>query len=118
VTEIEHVLWTHLQLVETCDADGILHVALVGELDLAVANRLFSHLDQLTRGGTRVRVDLSGLEFIDVSGVRALMRAAQRRCQHGEQLVEIGHEMTPIVRRLIDLLGAAPSLWPTTHSFR
>jgi anti-anti-sigma factor len=116
--EIGHSMWTQLQLVETCDTDGILHIALVGELDVAVADRVSSRLDQLKRGGTRARLDLSQLEFTDVSGVRTLMRAAQHRDRHGEQLFEIGHDLMPIVRRVIDLVGAAPILWPTNHAFR
>src|SRR5437763_4899531 len=76
MTETDDPVWAQLQLVENRGADGILHIALVGELDLAVAAPLSSHFDQLGRGGTRARVDLSQLEFIDVSGVRALMRAA------------------------------------------
>jgi anti-anti-sigma factor len=117
MTEIDDSELAQLQLVETRDADGILDVALVGELDLAVVDRLSRRLEQLSRGGTRARVDLSRLEFIDVSGVRALMRAAQHRCRHDEQLLEIGREITPIVRRVIDLVGAASILWPTNHSF-
>jgi anti-anti-sigma regulatory factor len=65
----------------------------------------------------RARVDLSRLEFIDVSGARALMRAAQHRSRRGERLLEIGREITPIVRRVIDLVGAASILRPTNQSF-
>ena len=115
MTEIETPTWAQLQLVETRGADGILDLALVGELDLAVAAALSHRLDELGRGGTRARLDLSRLEFIDASGLRALTRAARRRCGSGEQLVEIGHEITPAVRHMIDLVGASPILWPTHH---
>lgn len=107
--------WAQFQLVESRDSDGILRIALVGELDLAVAGRLSSRLDQLADGWTRARLDLSQLEFMDLSGVRALMRAVQPRNQQREQLLEIGHDTTPIVRRVIDLVGAGPVLWPTNH---
>lgn len=114
--EIDHPIWTQLQLVESRDPDGVLRIALVGELDLAVAGRLSSRLDQLADGWTRARLDLSRLEFMDLSGVRALMRAVQHRNQHREQLIEIGRDTTRIVRRVIDLVGAGPVLWPTNHS--
>lgn len=114
--ELDEPIWTQLQLVESRDSDGILRIALVGELDLAVAGRLSSRLDQLADGWTRARLDLSQLEFMDLSGVRTLMRAVQHRNQHREQLLEIGQDTTPIVRRLIDLVGAAPVLWPKNHS--
>jgi anti-anti-sigma factor len=112
--DIGDPLWTQLQLVESPGPDGIVNIALVGELDLSVVHQFSSHLDQLRRGGVRVRLDLSELEFTDVSGVRALMRAAQYRCESGEQLLEIDHAITPAVRRVLDLVGAGPTLWPTT----
>ena len=116
VIEIDDSTWSQLELVESCDADGILRIAMVGELDLAVAAQLSSRLDQLMRDGTRARLDLSRLEFIDLRGVRTLMRAAQHRNQHGEEHLEIGHDTTLAVRRMFDLVGAGPLLWPTNHS--
>src|SRR5437660_12475408 len=114
--EIDQPIWTQLQLLESRDSDGILRIALVGELDLAVAGHLSSRLDQLADGWTRARLDLTRLEFMDVSGLRTLMRAVQHRNQHREQLLEICHDTTPIVRRLIDLVGAGPVLWPPNPS--
>src|SRR5581483_12016961 len=59
VIEIDDSTWRQLELVESCDADGILRIAMVGELDLAVAVQLSSRLDQLMRDGTPARLDLS-----------------------------------------------------------
>lgn len=59
MTEIDSVWTRTCKLLETRDADGILNIALAGELDLVVADRLSSRLHQLTRERTRVRVDLS-----------------------------------------------------------
>ena len=112
MTEIDHFASPTLEVMESRDPDGILRIALSGELDIAVAERLSTRLDQLSLNGARARVDLSRLVFIDLIGVRALIRAARHRGRHGEQLLEFGTATAPIVRRVIDLAGAAPILWP------
>ena len=56
--------------------------------------------------------------LMKVPGVRALMRAARHLGRRGEQLLEFGHEIPPIIRRMIDLVGAAQTLWPINHSLK
>lgn len=75
------------QVIESHDADGCVRLALVGELDLAVADHLSARFDQLSKDAIRVRVDLSRLEFIDSSGIRTLVHAAQNGCYGGRPLV-------------------------------
>ena len=117
MTEIRYFALPPFQVIESLDHDGTPRLALIGELDISGASRLSTRLDHYSRTGTRARVDLSGLVFMDLIGVRALMRAAHHRCEHDQQLLEFGTETAPIVRRVIDLVGAAPILWPTRHSF-
>jgi anti-sigma B factor antagonist len=68
--------------------DGHTIVALTGELDLAVAPKLESCLSDLDLGpGDTLVVDLSGLEFLDSSGLRVLVVAHQRAEHEGFRLV-------------------------------
>ena len=54
-------------------------VSLFGELDVATAPRLEKQLKRLQwAGAAAIVVDLSGLDFIDSSGMHALMRAQRR----------------------------------------
>ena len=101
------------RVVEGRDQHGVLRLTMIGELDLAVADRLSAHLDQLSSDRTRVRLDLSRLEFIDSSGIRVLIRAAQHASRNGEQLIEFVREVTQNVETVIGLVGAAPILWPS-----
>jgi anti-sigma B factor antagonist len=56
-------------------ADGEVHVALTGELDLATSPALERTLHDLpAAAGGRVVVDLRGLTFMDSTGLRVLMR--------------------------------------------
>jgi anti-sigma B factor antagonist len=102
-----------LRVRESRDPDGVLRVALAGELDLAVADQLALRLAQLRRDQVSVRLDLSHLEFTDSTGIRVLLEAVRNGSQNHDRLVEICPEMTPSVRKLIELVGVGPVLWPT-----
>lgn len=58
-----------------------------------------------------VRVDLSRLEFLDSMGLRMLREAVRHARSDGWRL-EVDSTVTPQVKRLIDLTGVAPLLWP------
>ena len=106
------------RVVERRDQDGVLRITLIGELDLAVADRLTARLDQLCSDRTRVRLDLSRLEFIDSSGIRVLIDAAQHGSKNGgEPLVEFVRQVRRNVETVISLVGAAPILWPSGRRF-
>lgn len=55
--------------------DGDFHViALAGDIDIETARELRAHfVEQVTDPATRVVVDLSGVEFMDSSGLGALV---------------------------------------------
>lgn len=58
-------------------ADGVVRIALAGEIDLAVADELHQLLTA-TAGdhpGLPVEVDMARVTFIDSSGIRAFVRA-------------------------------------------
>jgi anti-sigma B factor antagonist len=106
------------RIVESRNTDGVLRIALLGELDLAVADQLSLRLEQLRSDGIPVRLDLSRLEFIDSSGLRTLLKAMQRGRHNTERLVELDRMISHQVQRVIDIAGVAPVLWPTTESVK
>ena len=100
-----------LELSERQDADGAVRLTLIGELDLAVTDRLRGRLDQLGRSQRRVRLDLSQLEFIDCSGIRAILNAlADARGK--QRALEVDPRVSPNVSRVISLVHIASDLWP------
>lgn len=59
--------------------DGYAEVVLTGELDLLTAPMLRAHLHALIRDGHRqVRVNASGLTFLDAAGIGSLIEAQQQ----------------------------------------
>ena len=100
------------ELRESVDADGTVRLALVGELDIAVADRVEDRLRQHGDDEGRLRVDLSQLEFIDSSGVRAIVLGLRQAREGGHEL-EVDREISPAVRRMIEIMGIEPQLWPT-----
>ncbi|OLR94695.1 hypothetical protein BJP25_10270 [Actinokineospora bangkokensis] len=80
-------------------------VAVTGEVDLATAPQLEQELaDALaTPGATGVRVDLSGVEFMDSAGLRVLVAALKSAEDAGLTLtLAAPHER---VRRIIEITG-------------
>jgi anti-anti-sigma factor len=82
--------------------DGCLCVKPTGELDLATAPRLDDRLRQLRAENRRVRLDLSELEFMDSTGLRVLIEAAN--AGRGWQF-EVQPDLSPQVRRLFQFMG-------------
>jgi len=99
------------EIQESVDDDGADRVTLVGELDIAVADGVEQRLRRLREAGSRVRLDLSQLDFIDSSGVRAIVLGLKHARQGGHEL-EVDRQISPTVRRMIEIMGIAPQLWP------
>jgi anti-anti-sigma factor len=97
---------------ERFDEDGALRLALIGELDLAVADALTHRLGELKQQHAMVRLDLADLEFIDSSGLRAVMIALVDSRQDGWKL-EIADKVSAPVDKLIDLVGVRSRFWPS-----
>src|SRR5258708_15801543 len=57
--------------------DGQVVVMLSGELDVVDAARVAAALAVISASGNQIIVDLAGLEFIDSSGLAALVRARE-----------------------------------------
>lgn len=92
----------------------MLRIALHGELDVVVADRLAAQLRELTSDRVRVRLDLSGLVFIDSCGIRTLIEAVENGSQDGDRLVEVVPSVSRAVQAKIDLVGAERLLWATS----
>jgi anti-anti-sigma factor len=100
---------------ERSDADGALRLILFGELDLTMSDHLAARLAELRQADAWVRLDLSQLEFIDSSGIRVITRAALEARRDGWAL-ELERELSPTVRRPLELLGMDSALWPSESS--
>jgi anti-sigma B factor antagonist len=95
----------HLVL-ESEPQDGAWVISLYGELDLASAPMLEQGLlDAEAAGAARLVLDLSGLEFIDSTGLHVLVRAHERARETGQQLSLVRGPRA--VQRLFELTGAA-----------
>jgi anti-anti-sigma factor len=99
------------RIEERRDGDGALRLTVRGELDLTVAGQLEARLGELRREGTRVRLDLSKLEFIDSSGIRVVTVAALNAHRNGWDM-EVVRDLAPSVLRPFELLGMQAALWP------
>jgi anti-sigma B factor antagonist len=100
-----------MEISERQDADGALRLTLIGEMDLAVSDRLQARLDQLRPSRRRVRLDLSQLEFIDCTGIRVILNALAQSRRDAREL-EVSRTVSPSVERVISLADVAPDLWP------
>jgi len=101
------------EIQETVDGDGAVRVALIGELDIAVSDAVEQRLRQLREDGRPVRLDLSRLDFIDSSGVQAVVLGIKHARRAGHEL-EVDPRVSPSVERLIDMMGIGPQLWPAS----
>jgi anti-anti-sigma factor len=63
---------TPLELSTRRDADGTPVVTAVGEIDMSNADRFRDVLGQAAGDGGRLVVDLTGVEYLDSAGLRAL----------------------------------------------
>jgi anti-anti-sigma factor len=86
-------------------------VALIGELDIAVADAVEQRLRRHREDGRAVRLDLSQLDFIDSSGVQTVVLGLKRARQSGNKL-EVDRHVGASVERLIDMMGIGGQLWP------
>jgi anti-sigma B factor antagonist len=90
-----------LEVIEVRDA-GRVRVRLCGELDLASAPRLTECLRRLSERREQVLLDLDELTFIDMSGLRTLLTAAEDASRDGWEFT-VTRGSAP-VRRLVALV--------------
>jgi anti-anti-sigma factor len=96
-----------LQVNRSRDDEPVLTLA--GELDLAGAGDVVGLTEEVLRERPlRLRMDLRELTFIDASGLRALVTAAEMAAAEGVELVL--DEPPPMLLRLAELCGCLPQL--------
>jgi anti-anti-sigma factor len=102
------------EIHEQRDERGAARLSLFGELDLAVADQLRTHLQALARGHTNVILDLSHLQFIDSSGIHIFITHFNDAAQNEWEL-RIDPNLTSQVRRMIELVGLDCILRPDSY---
>jgi anti-sigma B factor antagonist len=74
--------------VRTEDRDGLVHMALVGELDLSSVAKVQEELRRIEAGSPpTLVVDLSKLSFLDSTGLRCIVTADERAREDGRRIV-------------------------------
>jgi anti-anti-sigma factor len=91
----------YLEIQETREGEWV-SLKLLGELDLGSSQGLDERLGALGHAEHRVRIDLSGLTFIDSSGIRLLVHALRDARRDGWKL-EVDQHVAPQVQRILTL---------------
>jgi anti-sigma B factor antagonist len=93
----------------TSQRDGSAHrVVAVGELDLATVDLLERALGEIDDGAQTVVLDLSGLSFIDSTGLRLVLDLNDRYGGEADRLRVVAG--SPAVERLLDIVGLRDQL--------
>ena len=88
--------------VQSGDQDGRGRVLVSGELDLATVPLLEQEIERVEQRGSKVAtLDLRGLWFMDVAGLRCILRAAAEAEKDGRPLDVVGAGIA--VRRVFEL---------------
>lgn len=90
------------------DAEAVV-IAARGELDVSSADSFSAELDRAGQAGVhRVVLDLSGLEFMDSSGIACLVKAQRNAQAYGQRFVVVRGPRQ--IQQLLELTGLAKHL--------
>jgi anti-anti-sigma factor len=70
--------------------EGVVVMSLVGELDVASSEEFGARVDELAKTSVSLVVDVSGLHFIDSSGLNALVTCGRAVQEGGGRLLVAG----------------------------
>jgi anti-anti-sigma factor len=91
---------------------------LVGAIDAFNVHQVEEILASALNGGTDydVHIDMSLIEFVDVSGIRAIVAAAENADGHHRMII---HGLPPLMRRVMEVVGWSdlPTLTITLDAF-
>jgi anti-sigma B factor antagonist len=90
------------------EAGGAITLRPTGELDIATAPKLERALHDGRRRGDEVILDLAGLEFLDSTGLRVIVRGVEAAVREGWDL-RLRHG-PPAVRRVFEIAGVLGAL--------
>jgi anti-anti-sigma factor len=89
--------------IESAPEDGLCVLSLVGEVDIATADELVEAGRRCLDRADRVELDLSGLTFIDSSGLGALVRIRNEAAEQAKSMV-LTH-VSAAAARLLQITG-------------
>jgi anti-sigma B factor antagonist len=90
-------------------ADGVIVLRPTGELDIATAPKLERALHAGRRPGDRVLLDLGGLEFLDSTGLRVIVKGVEAAARERWELrLRQGPRAVRRVFEIAGVLGALP----------
>ena len=93
------------------ERSGIVMAVVEGEIDLSNAPGLLIELSAAVPNGARgLLLDLTGLEFLDSSGVHMLYDVAERLATRQQRFAVVLEPGAP-PRRAIELSGVEPAAW-------
>ena len=85
-------------------------LAVAGELDLATAPALRERVREMTPDGAmKVALDLTGVGFVDSSGLGAIVACLKHVRELGGELVLVAPDPSPVAK-LLSLTGLEPSI--------
>lgn len=84
--------------------DGHLRVQVRGELDLSTSPELGEALGRAIEDGNSVKLDLSGVTFIDSTGLNTLIRALSA-CEANGSALTLSPGLPPHVARVFEITG-------------
>jgi anti-anti-sigma factor len=102
---------TMLDIDHSPDPDPVHRFGVSGELDAETAPHLITGLRGTRTSATRLRIDLSGVTFIDCSGLTALLNALDEARASG-RVVEVDEQVSAPVHRIIQLTRTREQIWP------
>jgi anti-sigma B factor antagonist len=86
------------------------HIRVLGEMDLSVIGLVDREVRRAeSTDAEGIVLDLEGLEFMDVSGIRLLLDASERSRSNGGRL-RITRASSPQVQRVLELTGVGELL--------
>jgi anti-anti-sigma factor len=100
-----------LDIARLREPDDALRFAVSGEVDARTAPHLISGLRDASAAAGRLRIELSGVTFIDCRGLSALLSVLGEERAAG-RIVEVDYSVSPAVRRILQLTRTASQIWP------
>jgi anti-anti-sigma factor len=97
--------------IEQLDGGAIVVAHLTGELDIAVAESVGSRIAKAVPASAQgVVVDMTGLDFMDSSGISMLFGLARQVSRHRQALHVVAPEGRPVARvlEIVEFGRAAP----------
>lgn len=88
--------------VDVTSVEGATILTVDGELDMATADRLVGAVAELPAAHEPLVLDLSGVSFLDSSGMRALLEVSDRATADGRPMALLHPSLA--VTRLLDLV--------------